>query len=205
LLNLAQAKRVSPRDIKELALSIEAEVDLDESRIDRKTEVEKLLKIGKYGLNLFDYLPMLVATPLEKIAGWMGTTSAAMLVTLYPTIASLLRVGTRLELIEATDFYALPIVYSGVVAESGSGKSPAQKAILKPLFALQAEADEQYKQKLADYEAEWQQWKKSKDENKGPAPEKPFLARVLHQRRHTRSASTHPIATARTWIIRLSR
>jgi CRISPR-associated protein Cmr3 len=175
LINLAQTTRVSHRDIKELALSIEAEVDLDESRTDRKTEVEKLLKIGKYGLNLFGYLPMVVATPLEKIAEWMGTTSAAMLVTLYPTIASLLKVGTRLELIEATDFYALPIVYSGVVAESGSGKSPAQKAILKPLFALQAEADEQYKQRLADYEAEWEQWKKSKDENKGPAPEKPFV------------------------------
>jgi hypothetical protein len=50
LLNLAKITRVSHRDIKELALSIEAEVDLGKSRIDRKTEVEKLLKIGKYGI-----------------------------------------------------------------------------------------------------------------------------------------------------------
>ncbi|MCA1993590.1 MAG: DUF3987 domain-containing protein, partial [Coleofasciculus sp. S288] len=171
-INLALITATSVREIKELAASIESEVDLEESRSDRKAEVEKLLKIGKYQLDLQDYLDPSVASPLERVAGWMGTTSAAMLTTLYSVIGSLLPVGTRLELIKATDFYALPVIYAGLVCESGGGKSPAQKTIINPLFALQDEAEFEYKQRLLNYQAALAEWKKIKD-NEEPAPELP--------------------------------
>jgi hypothetical protein len=133
-IKLAQTTGATTREIKELAASLESEVDLEESRSERKTEVENLLRVGKYQLELQDYLDPSVAQPLKRVAGWMGTTPAAMLTTLYPVIGSLLKVGTRLELIKATDFYALPVVYTGLVCESGGGKIPAQKTIIKPLF-----------------------------------------------------------------------
>ncbi len=170
--NLAQVKGIPVKEIKELAASLEAEIDIEESRSDRKAEIENLLKIGKYELNLNDYLDPSVAQPLERVAGWMGTTPAAMLITLYPVIASLLKVGTRLELIKATDFYALPVIYTGLVCESGAGKTPAQKTVLKPLFELQAEAEIEYKERLNEYQQELAEWKKIKDNNE-PAPEQP--------------------------------
>jgi hypothetical protein len=172
-INLALTTQAPIREIKELANSIEAEVDLEESRSDRKAEVEKLLKIGKYQLELQDYLDLSVAQPLERVAKWMGTSSSALLTTLYAVIGSLLKVGTKLELIKATDFYALPVIYTGLVNESGSGKSPAQKTILKPLFALQAEAEAEYKEKVRQYQRELSEWKKSQDSDE-PAPSQPI-------------------------------
>jgi CRISPR-associated protein Cmr3 len=47
------------------------------------------------------------------------------------------------------------------VAESGSGKSPAQKTILKPLFRLQAEAEEVYRVALEIWEDECQRFKEA--------------------------------------------
>ncbi|HEY9638666.1 MAG TPA: DUF3987 domain-containing protein [Coleofasciculaceae cyanobacterium] len=175
-IKLAQTTGVTTREIKDLAASLESEVDLGESRCDRKTEIENLLRVSKYQLELQDYLDPSVALPLEQVAKWMGTTSAAMLTTLYPVVGSLLKVGTRLELIKATDHYALPVVYTGLVCESGAGKTPAQKTILKPLFALQDEAEVEYKERLLDYQQELSEWKKNKDKNKDsdePAPEQP--------------------------------
>jgi len=173
-IKLAQTTGATTREIKDLAASLEAEVDLGESRSDRKTEIENLLRVGKYQLELQDYLDPSVAQPLKRVAGWMGTTPAAMLTTLYSVIGSLLKVGTRLELIKATDFYALPVVYTGLVCESGGGKSPAQKTVLKPLFALQAEAEIEYKERLLEYQQALSEWKKIKDkDNEEPAPEQP--------------------------------
>jgi hypothetical protein len=126
-IELQKANNCSLAAIERLADQIESEVDLEESRAERASEISNLQKIGKYQLTLSDYLDKQYAIPLEKVAGWLGTTPAAMLTTLYPVIASLLRVGTKLELIKETDFYALPIIYSGIVAESGSGKSPCSK------------------------------------------------------------------------------
>jgi hypothetical protein len=171
-INLAQTTSTSVREIKELAASIETEVDLEESRSDRKTEIENLLRIGKYQLELQDYLDRSVAQPLERVARWMGTTPGAMLTTLYPVIGSLLQAGTRLELIKATDFYAVPVVYTGLVCESGAGKTPAQKTIINPLFALQDEAEIEYKERLINYQQELSEWKKIKD-NEEPTPVPP--------------------------------
>lgn len=187
-IKLAQTTGATTREIKELAASLETEVDLEESRSERKAEVENLLRIGKYQLELQDYLDPSVARPLERVAGWMGTTPAAMLTTLYPVIGSLLQVGTRLELIKATDFYAVPVLYAGLVCESGGGKSPAQKTIINPLFALQDEAEIEYKERLLNYQQELSEWKKIKD-NEEPAPEQP----VPHEY-YTTDATSEAIA-----------
>ncbi len=164
-----QAERQS-KDVWALYRSRLQEQEQEDSKQDRASDLDKLLKISKYRLSLHDYLDDRLAKPLEAIAGYMGTSSAAMLYTLLPVIASLCEVGTRLELVPATNFYALPILYTGLVAESGSGKSPVQKTILEPLFKLQREADENYDKSLAEYERELTQWQREKE---GDKPVKP--------------------------------
>lgn len=91
-----------------------------------------------------------------------------MLTTLLPIIASLLKVGTQLELIEGTNFSALPILYTGLVAESGSVKSPAQKIPLLPLFRLQEEAEQDYQDALAGWE---ERCKAAKDNGEALPPQ----------------------------------
>lgn len=143
---------IPEREFNELWQAIDREVQQQESREETKEDLSTLLEIGRCELNLREILNPPLAALLERQAVLLGSTPAAMLLTLLPVVASLARVGTKLELIQATGFYALPILYTGIVCESGGAKSPTQKTILKPLFELQAEADQLYNQQLQDYE-----------------------------------------------------
>ncbi|BAY55896.1 bifunctional DNA primase/polymerase [Leptolyngbya boryana NIES-2135] len=158
-------------DVWRLYHTKEQEIEEAETRSDRVTEINQLLKIGNYELKLSKYLRPSLATPLEKIATYLGSNTAAMLTTLLPVAGSLLKTGTQLELIRATEFYALPILYTGIVAESGSSKSPTQKTILKPLFRMQAQAEEDHAYALQDWEAEN---KRARNSDETP-PEKPAV------------------------------
>ncbi|GAB4527988.1 MAG: hypothetical protein Tsb0014_09000 [Pleurocapsa sp.] len=97
------------------------------------------------------------------MAIYLGVNNASLLTTLLTVSASLLPISTNLKLIEATDFYAYPILYSGICAESGSGKSPLIKIFIDPVYRLQREEEMRYKEKLKIYEEEYRQWKKAKD------------------------------------------
>ncbi|MFM7447651.1 MAG: DUF3987 domain-containing protein [Leptolyngbyaceae cyanobacterium] len=144
-----------------LVKSIQQELEHQQSRSETRTEIDRLTRLASYQPTLNRYLDPLLAHPLEQIAYWMGTTSMAMLTTLLPTAGSLLPVGTELELNTGTEHMVYPILYTGIVAESGSGKSPSQKIILKPLFRLQAEAEEVYRAALETWEDECRQSKEA--------------------------------------------
>jgi Protein of unknown function (DUF3987) len=144
---------IPEREFNDLWQASDRELQQQESRDETKTDLDNLLEIGRYELSLKGILPNALAVPLERQSTLLGSTPAAMLLTLLPVIASLTRVGNKLELIQATGFYALPILYTGIVCESGGAKSPTQKTILKPLLELQAEADRDYHHQLQDWEA----------------------------------------------------
>jgi CRISPR-associated protein Cmr3 len=169
ILALSLEFRLQTKEIWALYRTIQQEHEQEESRLDRAVEVNTLLKLRCDQLNLYNYLHPTLAKPLEAIASSMGATSAVMLVTLLPVAASLLRVGTQLELMRATDFCALPILYTGIVAESASGKSPAQKTIITPLYRLQAEAEKKHQKQMEEWRA-----KNSTRDSKDEAPDKPL-------------------------------
>lgn len=114
-------------------------------------------------IKLDAYIPPKLAEPLAKLAIYLGVNNASLLTTLLTVSASLLPIKTQLKLIDATDFYAYPILYSGICAESGSGKSPLIKIFINPLYRLQQEEKARYEEQLKIYEEEYRQWKKSKD------------------------------------------
>jgi hypothetical protein len=140
-----------------LVKSIQQELEQQDSRSEARAEVDHLTRLAAYQPSLSQYLHPFLAQPLDQIAHWMGSTGMALLTTLLPTAGSLLPVGTELELNCGTEHRVYPILYTGIVAESGSGKSPAQKTILKPLFRLQAEAEDLYQQALDTWEQQIQQ------------------------------------------------
>lgn len=151
---LAKRSDRTTTDVWHLYQARQKEIEDAENRDDRAAEIQQLLQIGNYELSLENYLDSRLAVPLESVASVLGSSGAAMLTTLLPVAGSLLKVGTQLELMRATEFYALPILYTGIVAESGSSKSPTQKAILKPLFRLQGEAEKEHHYQVQSWEGE---------------------------------------------------
>jgi hypothetical protein len=144
---------IPEREFNDLWQVSDRELQQQETRDETKADLDKLLEIGRYELGLKGILPDALAVPLERQSTLLGSTPAAMLLTLLPVVASLAKVGTKLELIQATGFYALPILYTGIICESGGAKSPTQKIILKPLLELQSDADRDYHQQFQDWEA----------------------------------------------------
>ncbi|MEM6256407.1 MAG: DUF3987 domain-containing protein, partial [Cyanobacteria bacterium P01_D01_bin.156] len=178
---------LSARDLWSLIKPIQAELEQTEERDDRIAEISQLLKIGDYELQLNDYLHPDLAEPLTRIANWIGATPAAMLVTLLPVAASLLQMGTELEIDAGMGFYVPPILFTGLVAPSGSKKSPIQRQILKPLSRLQEEADQDYDWAVSEYEVELREWELTKKEDRCDRPRKP-TPREYHTSDATREA-----------------
>lgn len=165
----ATAISKSERTLWALVNSIQRDLEHQQTRQDVKGEINHLTRLSSYQPHLSNYLHPTLAKPLDQLAQWMGTTSMAMLTTLLPVVGSLLPIGTELELNCGTEHTVYPILYTGIVAESGTGKSPAQKTILKPLFRLQTEAEQLYQADLED----WEQERRTAKEADGPLPAKP--------------------------------
>ena len=90
-----------------------------------------------------------------------------------PIGASLLSVGTKIEIAAGTGFYPPPVIWTGIIADSGSTKSPIFKILTAPLKTLQAEAEEIYKLKLQAYEIEIANFKAKESKEVGDQPVKP--------------------------------
>jgi|GEM_PF-939042 len=178
---------LSSRDLWSLVRPIQANLEQVEERGERAEAIGQLLAIGDDRLRLADYLQPDLAEPLERIAAWIGATPGAMLTTLLPIAASLLKVGTELEIDAGMGFYVPPIVFAGIVAPSGSKKSPIQRQLLRPLFRLQEEADRQYEWEVGEYELALQAWEQNRGEDRGARPQKP-KPREYHTADATREA-----------------
>jgi hypothetical protein len=192
-----QETGLSARDIGNLVTLVQAELEQIEERDNRRAEIHQLLKIGDYQLCLGEYLHANLAEPLEQIADWIGATPAAMLVTLLPVAASLLRVGTELEIDAGMGFSVPPIVFTGLVAPSGSKKSPIQRQILGPLSLLQAEADQEYEYAASEYEVDLRDWEQTRAEDRGIRPEETDATGVSHLGCDTGGDRPHSGPTAR--------
>jgi CRISPR-associated protein Cmr3 len=162
---------VSDRQLKNLWVKLEEERNFQETKGDRHQELEKLLSIQDYRLSLKGILHQSLAEPFEKIAGWIGSSPEAFLTILLPTVATLAWGGTELMLMPSTGFRALPILYTGIVGQSGSAKSPTQKMITKALFQLQKEEEEDYENRLKSWNDQCQKAEKDGE----PKPDKPTV------------------------------
>jgi len=170
---IAEQYKRQPNNVWKIYYKRLEELEREDNKESQKESLEKLLRLDKKTLDLSNYLHPILATPLKNVAKWMGTSQEAILTTLLPVASSLIHLDTRLELLKPpVKFYANPIIWSGIVAESGSLKSPTQKLIIDPLYKMQSEIDSQYNLEFADYQEELSYYKKSKnDKNAEYTPE----------------------------------
>jgi len=143
-----------------------------------KSETQTLLSWVSKSISIESLIPSLTS-PFSMVARAFNIPEVVLVSALLPIAASLLRVGTKIEIAAATEFYPPPIIWTGIIAESGATKSPIFKILTKPLKVLQAEAEEDYKAKLKVYDLLLEKYEAAKD--KGEKPEKPVPRNYFFQ------------------------
>jgi hypothetical protein len=69
---LARVSNSNVQQVERIYKEIQEEADRDEQRLDRKSDLEELLKISSRRLTLEKYLHPNLAEPIKKVSTWMG-------------------------------------------------------------------------------------------------------------------------------------
>lgn len=104
--------------------------------------------------------------PLLNLASNLGLTIEPLVVCLLPLLASRLKCSTRLEIDPATNYFAPPVVWAGLVGDSGTLKTPILRVLTSPLDDLQKEEFESFQSTASAYELDLQVWKSLKKETR---------------------------------------
>lgn len=176
------AGRNNPQIIWRIYHEILEETERADQRLDRKADVENLLKISNRRLKLENYLHPSLAEPIKKVSDWMGVDPEAVLTHLLPITAGLINPNSRVVAKECINFKEPFLFYSGVVALSGARKTPTLDTVKAPLVKLQSVEDVKHEQALQVYEAELQALKETKGKDKGndELPQKPKPPREFY-------------------------
>ena len=170
---LAFASNSNVQQVERIYKEIQEETDRDEQRLDRKSDLEELLKISSRRLTLEKYLHPNLAEPIKKVSMWMGVDPEAVLTHLLPIAAGLINPNSRIVVKECTNFVEPCLLYSAVIAETGSRKTPLLNIPKAPLVKLQAEEDARYKAELGAYQKELEAYNHRPKENKDDEPPVP--------------------------------
>jgi CRISPR-associated protein Cmr3 len=170
---LARVSSSNVQQIERIYKEIQEEADRDEQRLDRKSDLEELLKISSRRLTLEKYLHPNLAEPIKKVSTWMGVDPEAVLTHLLPIAAGLINPNSRIVVKESTNFVEPCLLYSAVIAETGSRKTPLLNIPKAPLVKLQAEEDERYNAELKAYKKEIDAYNHRPKENKDDEPPVP--------------------------------
>jgi CRISPR-associated protein Cmr3 len=176
---LKLAKNGNSKEIWRLYYEIAEEIETEETRAERSTEVLSLLSIGERRFALSNCLHPSLAEPINKVASWMGVDPESVLTHLLPITAGLIDPHSRIIAKECINFAEPFLLYSGVSALSGSRKTPLLNVVKAPLVAFQAWEDLRHSEALKQYEEEFQEFKKSKN-NDNPPPEPPKPPREFY-------------------------
>jgi len=138
---------------------------------DLAEEVSELAQLDQAsGLTL---LPKDLDTPLRRIAEGLGLPVEAYYLVLLCVAASLIPSQTRLMIDPRFQFEAPPILWGGLVGETGSGKTHIINTLTQPLKDLQAEHSARYQHQLEEYKAALREYEKKRRDDVEEPPERP--------------------------------
>lgn len=147
------------------------ELEKRETRQNTKEELDQFLQIGQKQVKLAEVLEPNLAEALADYARLKGSIDEVVITTLLPIVACQVPKGTKLELIK-NHFYANPIMYTCLIAESGSGKTPIRDGLKAPLEDYQQQLEQQWKDQLEQWKLDKERVKQhNKDKNADPLPE----------------------------------
>jgi len=173
--NLSQKYGRQPQEIRSLYLELEEEIEQEAQKEDTKIGVEQLLASKAASVKLSEIFPESLAAPIEEIARRMNLKPECYALALISGVSRFLKNGSSTMLVDEWNYWCRTHGYFGaMIAESSQMKTPVFNAMITdPLAAMRKKNKEKFEAEEKGYEVELEQWKNSKDENKGPAPDAP--------------------------------
>ena len=104
-----------------------------------------------------EFLPEPIRSFVREGAAAIGVDPSMVALSLLAALGA--AIGNTRRLLVKPDWKAPPILWTAVVAESGSAKSPAFKLALDPLRAAQSRAFEDHAEAMRAFDAEHARWK----------------------------------------------
>ncbi|MBM0740411.1 DUF3987 domain-containing protein [Phormidium sp. CLA17] len=153
----------------------------DEDFEELSHEVQSLVDLAEEVAPVQPLLSSRLTDPLTNLATRLNVPLEAFIGVVLPITASLLKVGTRVEIDVTTNFRPPPILWTGLVGESGATKSPIFDCLLGPLAELQIEADADYQLKFDNYKDELENWQALDKKERGNKPVAPIQREYVFQ------------------------
>jgi hypothetical protein len=116
-----------------------------------------------------------LAAPIEEIARRMNLKPECYALALISGVSRFLKNGSSTMLVDEWNYWCRTHGYFGaMIAESSQMKTPVLNAMIAdPLAAMRKTNQEKFKAQEKAYKEELEQWKNSKDEDKGSPPDAP--------------------------------
>lgn len=173
ILSLAKLYKHTKKDVKDLYDKLsnekERELELDfQKEVLDKLENQKVVKLN-------EVLPENFAKPLAAIAKAYGVSESVFVTCLLPVVCSQLDPDMQLLLRPASNQRALPIFWSVIVGDPGTGKTPTVNLFTNPIKKLQKLEKDRFDLDYKDYEKRYKEWEKlnKKEKQSEPEPEPP--------------------------------
>jgi len=172
---LAQKFRMNSTDVWKIYRERELELEQEASQEDTRIGIEQLLASQAASVKLSEIFPESLATPIEEIARRMNLKPECYALALISGVSRFLKNGSSTMLVDEWNYWCRTHGYFGaMIAESSQMKTPVLNAMITdPLAAMRKKNKEKFEAAEKAYDVEFEQWKNSKDEDKGPAPDAP--------------------------------
>ncbi len=155
-------------DAEKLLASIESTRDYYDDLEKTAASFDQLLQLEARRLDLQRVLPSKLANAILATAASMPTTPAALFTTFIPTAASRIGSSSRI-IVKASSNYIEPCIFrTTLVANTGDRKTPTQKAIIDPLYALETKAYERWRCEQESYEQALEEHEPGQPKPKAP-------------------------------------
>jgi CRISPR-associated protein Cmr3 len=172
---LAQKFRITSADVWKIYREREQELEQEANQEGTRIAIEQLLASRAVSIKLSDLFPESLATPIEIVADRMNLKREGYALALISGVSRFIKNGSSTMLVEEWNYRCRTCGYFGaLIAESSQMKTPVLNAMIAdPLAAMRENNQKKFEAQKKAYEVELEQWKNSKDENKGPAPDAP--------------------------------
>lgn len=129
----------------------------DESKEETKTQLNQLIAAHSDTIDLELILPGIIAKLIKKLANDIGLRPETYLTAFLPAASSCLDPRLKITLNRRAGFVVGGGIYGSMVAHSSQGKSPITNEIIgKPFKVLQRELHTEYKEKMTQYQRDYQ-------------------------------------------------
>jgi hypothetical protein len=171
---LAKKVNIQPRELQESYKNYLSEIEDTDSLDDIKSELDDFLSNQNQSIDTSKYLPGIL-NKITELAIRLCLRPELALTIFYTTISSLLKVGTRIDLSDFTNFDQPMGLYSAIVAEPSQRKSPLINAIAtKPLRELLKKSKDIYAEEMKYYAMDFKEFESDKS-GSIPEPIKPVM------------------------------